>query len=223
MQRGIIGCGSGAFKRIEPVRKACFRDSEELIDQVDVTGVRRTPDGLDINQGVAATQTIDVAKSVSLDGDSISVRDERTIATRHTNFLAVPGEFVVVDSKRGRFLFELLSDELEVDISTATVNLDELLATHTDASAWKVGYFDRDDPSQNGVAHGQSILAAAEYADRLAGTEKNQLGLHLSYDGREYKLFVTRSGYLDIYQPRDLDPVEFAEFIQNVVLPNVST
>lgn len=220
MQRGIIGCAEGAFSRVEPMRKARFEDSEELIDQIDVTSVKRTPDGLDINQGVAASQKITDTMDVTLNGGGIESRETTELVTRYTEFLAVPDEFVAVDSKTGRFLFELLSQDTETEFSRATVDLQGVLDDELHDSVWKVGYFDPDDPSRNGVVHGEEVLRSGEYDDQLASTEPNQLGMTLTVDGENYKVFLTQSGYLDIYRPRDLEPEEFASFIQEVVLPH---
>lgn len=222
MKRGIIGRAEGSFSRIEPLRMTSTEEEEQLVDQVDITGVKRTPDGLDINEGVAATQSIKDRQTAELELDSISVTSEQEKVTDITNFLAVPGEFVVVDSKKGKFLFELLSQDLDVDISTPSVDLQGLVSAHSAASAWKVGYYDPDNPTHNGVLHGESILESAEYSDRLAGTEMNQLGLQLAHNGDEYKLFITKSGYVDIYQPSGLESAEFAQFIKDVVVPHLT-
>lgn len=222
MKRGIIGRAGGQFRRIEPFRQAATQDGEELINQVDVTGVKRTPDGLDINEGVAATQSIKEQQSAELALDSIELTTEQRKVTDTTEFLAVPGEFVVVDSKKGRFLFELLSSDLGVDFVAPGLDLQGLVDTYDEATAWKVGYFDPDNPTRNGVLHGEAILESGAYSDRLAGTELNQLGLELSLDGTQFKLFVTSSGYVDIYQPADLDSAGFAEFLQDIVVPHLT-
>lgn len=222
MKRGIIGRARGSFDRVEPLRRTKTEDGEELVEQVDVTGVKRTPDGMDINEGVAAAQSIRERQSAELSLDAIEVTTEARKVTDVTNFLAVPGEFLVVDNKKGRFLFELLEDDLGVEISASSVDLDGLMSDHASAAAWKVGYYDPDNPARNGVLHGESILSNGEYTDRLAGTDMNQLGLTLEHGGEEFKLFVTESGYVDVYQPSELGSAEFAEFIRDVVLPHAS-
>lgn len=219
MKRGIIGRAGGSFNRIEPLRRTTRDQEEELVDQVDITRVKRTPSGLDINEGIAATQSIKERETAELGLDSIELSAEQEKVTTTTNFLAVPGEFIAVDSKRGKFLFELLSQDLGVDITTSAVNLERLISDYSSATAWKVGYYDPENPTRNGVVHGESILETDEYADRLAGTEMNQLGLHLQHDQQQYKLFVTKSGYVDIYQPSELESADFAQFVTDVILP----
>ena len=181
--------------------------------------MKRTPSGLDINEGVAATQSIEEQETAELGLDSIRLLTEQEKVTNTADFLAVPGEFIAVDSKRGKFLFELLSQDLGIDISACGVDLEQLISDYSSASAWKVGYYDPDNSTRNGVVHGESILETEEYADRLAGTEMNQLGLQLPHDGSQYKFFVIKSGYVDIYQPSELESADFAQFVTDVILP----
>ena len=214
----LVGQG-GTFNRIEPLRRTTQDGGEDLVDQVDITRVKRTPSGLDINEGVAATQSIEEQETAELGLDSIRLLTEQEKVTNTADFLAVPGEFIAVDSKRGKFLFELLSQDLGIDISACGVDLEQLISDYSSASAWKVGYYDPDNSTRNGVVHGESILETEEYADRLAGTEMNQLGLQLPHDGSQYKFFVIKSGYVDIYQPSELESADFAQFVTDVILP----
>lgn len=218
MKSAVIGRVDGDLSRINPVRK--IRDAkDDLRDQIEITGVKRTPDGLDINEGRAAREEMTKTERVSLDGDSITVASEPEKRTSYTEFLAVPDEFVGVDTKQGMFLFDLLESETGVSVDRVQVDIDEFAAAFPDATPWKVGFFGHGEQAENGVIHGENVLDDDEFGGVLAGTKKNQLGLRMAYDSREYKMTITRSGYVSVYEPSNLDSAEFAEFVVDKILP----
>lgn len=219
MKSAVIGRVEGDFSRIEPLRTVRSMNGDELRDQIDITGVKRTPDGLDINEGRAAREEITNTESVELNADGISKVTERNKQTKYTEFLAVPDQFVGVDSKRGSFLFELLEGETGVSISRVQVDIDEFAAAFPDATPWKVGFYGHGEQAENGVVHGDNVLDDEEFGGVLAGTKKNQLGLKMSYGSREFKMTITRSGYVSVYEPSNLDSAEFAEFVVDKILP----
>lgn len=102
------------------MRQVRKENGTDLTDQIEVTGVTRTADGTDINRGHAAREKLASSRRVTLDGDRITVEDDADITTAYTEFAAIPGRIVIVSSKQGRFLFDLLGDETGTEISRDT-------------------------------------------------------------------------------------------------------
>lgn len=196
-----------------------LEDGYELTTQVEVTGVRRTPSGLEVTEGRAAAEYLTDREKVSMNGSGISRSTEPAKTTRYTEFLVVDGEFVVVQNARGRFLFDILEDRHEVTIERASIDLDHLLDRYGDGTPWKVGFRGHTDVAENGVIHGESVLADELFGEALRTAEKNQLGLKFSRDGRTMKMMATASGYLEIYQPSNFTANEFCTFLTSEVRP----
>lgn len=219
MKRGILARVDGTLGRLGDVVTTREEDGQELTDIIEVTSVKRTPDGLDITAGRAATQELTTTDSVSISNRSISVSSDATVETKLTEFIAVGDEFVAVDSSAGTFAFDLLSDHVDATISRANVNLDDFWVSLNDATPWKVGFYGHDGPVENGVVHGESVLDDGVFGNAIADLQKNQLGVRTEIEGEEYKFMLTSSGYLDLYRPTEIESSGFATFISDRVLP----
>lgn len=220
MNAAVIGRVDGEFARVEPTKRVREEDGVELAEQVDVTDVRRTPDGLDINAGRAAAQTLRERESVNLDNGAIEIETVEEPTTRYTDFFAVPGELVGVAGSRGTFLFDLLASETGATVERCSFDLDGFAAAFPDATPWKVGFYGHEGPAENGVVHGEHVLEDGVFGDALQDRKKNQLGLTVDHEGREFKMSITRSGYVEVYRPGDLDLAEFVAFVRDEVVPH---
>lgn len=220
MKAGVLGTVDREFSRLEPYRGIRRTDGRELTDQIDITGVARTADGLDVNEGVAAREYLDTRQSVSIERDEISVRNESEVVTRHTNFAVVPGALVVVENSKGSFLYDVIDRAIGVTPTRVHVDLDGVLSEFPNASLWKVGFYDRERGAENGVLHGEDLQDDPAFSEHLASGAKNQLGMRVRVDGDEYNLNVTESGYFEIYEPRELATKEFLHFVDTYVQPH---
>lgn len=222
MKAGVLGIGAGDFRRIDSFLTTRQQDETELKTRVEVTGVRQTPDGLTITEGRAAAERLTETESVQLEGASLLVSAETEKTTQYTEFASVSGEFIVVTSGAGTFLFDALSDRFEATVGRASIDLDAVVATYPDATPWKVGFYGHSDSAQNGVIHGESVLEDSVFGGALASISKNQLGLEFDHDGAPVKMAVTQSGYIEVYQPSNYGTAEFADFVQDVILPHAA-
>lgn len=213
---------TGDVPRMQPYRGSRTEEDVELVDQIAVDGVQRTPNGTDITEGRAATQTLKTTESVALAADGIAVEGDEAVATRHTAFASVPGEFVVVERGGGTFLFDLIGRVSPGSVERAVLDLDALLDSLPDATLWKLGFFDRDGGAESGVVHGADVLADAEFGAALADLPKNQVGLDVERDGVEYRLNAARSGYVELYRPADVSTADFVEFVHEEILPHAN-
>lgn len=220
MKAAVIGRVDGEFTRVEPFQRATPNGNVDLSEGIEVTSVQRTPDGLDIDAGRAASQSVSERESVNFDDGSITVTSVEEPVTKYTEFFAVPGELVGVDSGGGTFLFDLLSASTGATVERCRFDLDGFAAAFPDATPWKVGFYGHEGPAENGVVHGESVLEDSVFGEALESSKKNQLGLEIDRDGRAFKMAVTRSGYVEVYQPTDLATAEFAAFVRDDVLPH---
>lgn len=222
MKRGVIGRIDGGLGRIGSFSLTREEEGFELDAMVDVERVKRTPNGLDITMGQAAREDVAETESVSLSSGGITVSREAAVETAHTEFLAVGDEFAAVGSSEGTFAFDLLAERFGADVSRASVDLDSFWLALEDPTPWKVGFYGHDGPVENGVVHGEGVLDDGVFGRAIADLRKNQLGLRVEIRDREYKFLITESGYLELYQPREMAAAGFAEFVADNVLPHTS-
>jgi hypothetical protein len=222
MNRGVLARVDGSLGRLGSFARIRREEGEELKELVDVESVKRTPDGLDITSGRAANQELRETESVSLANNEISVSATSEITTNHTEFLTAGDEFAAVKSGDGTFAFDLLGDELGAELTRADIDLDSFWLSLDDATPWKVGFYGNDGPVENGVVHGESVLDDGVFGTAIADLKKNQLGARVNVDGQEYKFVITKSGYLELYQPREVDAATFAEFVVDHVAAHTS-
>lgn len=222
MKAGVLGVLEGDFPRFEPYRGGRKVDTHDLTDQIDITSVARTADGIDINEGVAAREELATREAAAIEFDAISVESESDVVTRHTQFATIPGDLVVVENSNGLFFYDILERAVGASPDRVSVSLDSVLAEFPDASLWKVGFYDRDGGAKNGVLHGENLQDDPAFSEYLADGALNQLGMRVSIEDEEYNLNITESGYFEVYEPRDLDTKGFLRFIRNYLQPHFS-
>lgn len=220
MKAGIVGTVAGDFSRVEPLRKLRVKQGQELTDQIEVTGVRRTSNGTDINEGHAAREELASAQRVTLGNDSIAVEDDATIETNYTEFAAIPGSVVVVSSKRGQFLFDLIGEETDTSIERASIDVTGFMEQFDDISPWQVGFYDATGPTQKGTLYGDDVLTDG-VADILEDATINQLGAHVALNGTSVNVSITESGYVGVYEPTDFSTIDYLSFIAEAVNPYI--
>lgn len=222
MKAGVLGRFPSDFSRLEPYRGSRKVDGRELTDQIDVTGVARTADGIDITEGVAAREEVATVEAAAIEFDAISFDSASDVVTRHTEFAVIPGELVVVESSDGLFLYDVLERAIGVSPERVNVSLDGVQSAFPNASLWKVGFYGRDEGAENGVLHGQDLQDDPAFAEYVASGALNQLGMRLTIDDEEYNLYIAESGYFELYEPRDLDTKEFLKFVRTHLEPHFS-
>lgn len=220
MKAGLLGVVDGDFSRLEPYRGRRTEDGKDLTDQIDITGVARTPDGIDINEGVAAREELATREMAAIEFDSISMESEVDVVTRHTNFAIIPGDLVVVENSNGLFLYDMLERAIGSSPERVNLSLKGVRSEFPDASLWKVGFYGRESGAENGVLHGENLQEDPAYSEYLTSGGLNQLGMRVTIEGEEYNLNLTESGYFEIYEPRDLDTEDFMRFVLDHLQPH---
>ena len=222
MKGGMLGLVSGTHERVDSFQTTRQSNEMELRTRVEVSGIQRTPDGVDITEGKAAREVINSRETVDMDSLSLTITDEEKVEREYTNFASINEKLVIVKGRSGRFLFEVLADRYGTPVEQASIDLDALYEANRDAIPWKVGFYGHSDLARNGVIHGKEVLNDSDFGDVLQRAPKNQLGLIFDRPEHEEKVFLTRSGYVEIYQPVSYDTADFVRFLDDVVLPHAS-
>lgn len=225
MKAGVIA-ELNSESGIEDVNESELLSSNHRFDSLDrcleVRGRTKTNAGDTVVHGRAAFEVLDEQETVEIsDKGNIETQTRSTKETKYTEFLAVPDEFVVVSSGRGDFLFQILQKYAEHTVQPAYLDLDSFYDQHEDALTWKVGFDERNGRAENGVLHGENVLADSDIGDIISLASKNQLGLDYTYQETNIKVTLARSGYVEVYQPSNFDMADFSSYISSEILPFV--
>ena len=223
MKAGVIGVPDGDFGTVESFERK-VSDDPELYQCVEVQRRQETENGLIVQKGRAATQKLDEQESVAIVDGSIRIQNRSQPVTKYTEFVAVPGQFVVVANSGGIFAFDLLADG--VGIERAEIDLDGYLdvqQSEYDATPWKTGFYGHLGTAEKGVVYGEGVLDDEDFGGAVAGSQKNQLGLSYTQGDELMKVNITESGYVEIYQPSNYEEEEFSEFVAEEILAHAST
>jgi len=225
MKAGVIGLIHGDFEKLESFHHVKERGGSEIRESIEVRQTYTNLSGHPIGQsGRAAVQRVTDSEEVQISDDgSISVTESSELTTHYTEFLVVPGEFVVTRSRAGSFIFDLIESEFDVTIESARLNLKSYASTKPEAEPWKIGFYGKQGNAENGVVHGDQLLNDQELGMVLADSPTNQLGLEYTKGEQLVKIFATESGYVEVYQPNNYDSAEFLNFVSDEIIEHVKT
>lgn len=221
MKAGVLGVVDGEFDVVDSFSDAVTEDDRELARRLEIRGVFSLPSGEMAFAGRAAAEHLRERETHEIDDGEIEVRAEPRKGTRYTEFVGVPGEFVVVGSGDGEFAFDLVAADTNTAIERAAIDLDGFFADHGSARPWQAGFYGPGDDSVTGVVHGSDLRAEYDLDGMLADSSLNQVGLTYDYGGEELKMTASRSGYVEVYQPRAFDRGDYLEYLREEVLRHV--
>lgn len=222
MQAGVIGVVDGSFDVVASFSETVTQDDQELERCLDVERVFSLPSGETAFAGHAASEYRQERESARISNGGVDVVSEPRTATRHTNFVGVPGEYVVVGSSAGTFAFDLIAQETNTSIERATLDLDSFFAEREDAAPWKAGFFGTGEDGVSGVLHGSDLRETHDLEELLDGSSLNQLGLSYGYDAENVKMTAARSGYVELYQPREMGSEAYLAYLQDEIVPHIA-
>lgn len=220
MRAGVLGVVDGDFRKVDSFTDTVDEDGHELTRALDIQRVFSLPDGEMAFAGRAAREYVRERAAPEIGFGEVTVTEEVATGTRHTEFVGIPGEFVVVGSGRGTFAFDLVGLDTGASVERATIDLDALYDRRGDALTWKAGFFGGDD-GVTGVLHGSDLRGNHDLDAMLDGARLNQLGLEYTYDGDDLKMTASRSGYVEVYQPSSFDSVAYLEYLRSEVVPHL--
>lgn len=224
MKSGLVGRVRGDFDAIDTsefpqVRK---EGGNELRSTINVEEETENVSGLPIITGSAAEQVRSKVDRPSIDenGRIIEGKTQSEIDTISTDFAAVPGEFVVVESSSHEFAFDLIGRNVEALIEPIEFDLDALAKDYRDeAEFWMGGFYDLGGSASNGVAYGDDVFSDPEIGEAVWDSQKNQLGMDFEYNSDQLRIRITESGYVQVFQPSEYGNLSFIRLIHDLLLP----
>lgn len=223
MKSGVIGLVESGNKKLNDFTSTVEVEGDqwtELNQSLQVTGNFQL-DSKRIGQlARAAMEDISSVEKTEIDeeGNIRTYEDDEKIV-RTTDLLFVPGSFIVVGSSAGKFAFELISNNTSNNITHLEFDISSYVESQQDANPWKAGFYDRKGYAESGVVHGEQLLSGSEIKNILDSSPKNQIGLEYNYKNILIRNFITESGYVEVYEPTDYSSGEFAEYVENELIP----
>lgn len=210
MKAGVIGIPSDDFGAFDSFQIDV--EGTGLQQHVEVRKERKLQSGHKVLTGAAAKENWTTNNSYEITDQGIKESESEDKSTNYTEFIAVPGEFVIVDSSSGDFAFDLIGRRVSTFIERAAIDISGFLDETETPNPWKVGFCDHFGNADNGILYGNDLLDDGEMGDVLGVSDKNQLGITYTGPDGETKVNLTRSGYIEVYKPK-YDSEEFAEFV----------
>lgn len=211
----------GAFKMVDSFADTVEREGRELQRRLEIDRVFSLPSGGMAFAGRAAAEEFTAETAASIEDDGITVTEREGTTTTFTEFVGVPGEFVVVGSSSGTFAFDMIGAETNTSIERATLDLDAFFDSHGGATPWKAGFYGNGDAGMSGVYHADDLRATLDLSSIRRESRLNQVGLSYDYDGSDVKMTAARSGYVEVYQPSDFDADDYLEYLDDEILRHV--
>lgn len=221
MKAGVLAAVDGSFQAVDSFTETVTEADVELERALTIDRVFSVSAGDMAFAGRAAAERLTTQTSTTIEGGDIHVAEEDRSLTTHTEFVGIAGEFVVVDSRRGAFAWDLIAADTDTEIERVTFDLDAFFERHESATPWKAGFDGGGETGVNGVFHGRDLRANHDLRDILEDSTLTQLGLSYEYDGRDVKMTASRSGYVELYRPADFDSADYLEYLCDEVLPHV--
>lgn len=218
MKAGVVGIVDGSFDAVDSYTQTVTQDGYELDRCLEIDRVFSLPAGGMGFAGRAAETTLGDETVTKIENGEIHVSERTRPHTRHTEFVGIPGEFVVVGSGDGTFAFDLIGADTATDIERATLDLDGFFRAHGSATPWKAGFFGSSDDGLNGTVYGKDLRASHDLDDVLANSSLNQLGLTYGFDGTKLKMVATRSGYVEVYRPTEFEAGQYLGYLREEIV-----
>lgn len=199
------------------------KNGRTLRSTVDEEWTQKAFDGTTLNKGRAAEETLEEIKTTQLTptGKIEEGQNETDIAVNVTDFLRIPGELIVTRSTHDEFAHNLLRKATGEEIYPAVVDLEGFVEQTPNAEPWMGWFSDADGPLDAGSAYGD-ISSEPDIERYIKEYQNTQLGLqNVEYNGRLLKLVLSRSGWIAVYEPKELGDIEFARFLRERVQQHV--
>ncbi|MCT9095290.1 hypothetical protein [Haloarchaeobius sp. HME9146] len=217
MKAGVIATIEGDFDRLDSYHESTTDRGFDLTTCVDVRrGHIDLPTGdLIAQSGRVLTQSVERVSEVDVEDGEIITSDGHDRISQWTQFIVVPGEFMIVEGGDDTFAFDVVGDLTQTHIERANFDLDEYAETRPEAEPWKYGFYNGAGNAESGTVYGTNVVEDPEMGDVLSQSNKSQLGLELMYESMEMKMEVTNSGYSRVLRPTNFSTENFVHFILN--------
>jgi hypothetical protein len=227
MRAGVIGFVRGEFDEITSLHETSVQDGMQFMRSLQVSEKGTLDTGHRYYTGEAAIEIVEKEEYVRIDSDTgeIEVGEEGTTKGKYTKFVAVPSKFIAVGSSRGTFAFSLLQElHPGIQVDRARLDLNSYADDYYQApnvNPWQVGFYGNIGEAEKGIVYGENVISDEEIGEVLDRSQVNQLGLQYEMLGYDMKMTMTKSGYVEVYNPSNLDSEGFAEYLVTEILDYV--
>jgi hypothetical protein len=157
-------------------------------------------------------------RHINADGELEIDREVTEKQVDDIEFFEVNTEFVITESTRDDAARELLSFAMDGSVQQALIDVVEFAKANPSAEMNMAGT-DQGSNVDHITAVGD-IQHATDLPDDVRDHPNILLGFEdLEWEQRELRGFITKSGYLAIYEPSEMDVEEYSRFVREAVLP----
>lgn len=223
MKAGLVGRVHGDFDRIDTTNFPQKRKEKgvELRSSINIEQITENVSGTPIIEGTAAEQVRNKVESPSIDDKGKIIENEPQLETStiSTEFASVPGEFVVVESSKHEFAFDMIGREVGASIEPIQFDLGSLADDYKkDADFWMSGFYEHEGNASKGVTYGDDVFSDPEIGEAVWDSEKNQLGMDFEFNSDQVRMRITESGYVQVFQPSEYETLSFVRLIRDLLL-----
>lgn len=224
MVEGILAVGNSNFGQInqyDNTRTVSGYTLHECVDtQPAQTTISSIGSGLSVQTGRAVYQTVETVSETYVQNGNINTRNVDEKMTNVTEFVICPDHFVLVENTSGRFFYEdIMQANTSCKFSRPNIDLDSYAKTRKSAKPWKFGFDNTGQQAEKGTVYGDDVTSDPDMGTVLKKSNKNQLGLEMTYKGKSVKMQVSSNGYVQVSKP-SFNYSQFAEFIVNEIEPH---
>lgn len=224
MKSGVIGKIDGKMSNIESFGRKREEGKLELQSQIEFRNNIPGPRNNEAYSGRAAIERVQNSEEVQFVDEEIIISETKEKIQLYTDFLLVPDSFMIVKSGKGEFAFNLIEEINDVTIKRAEIDLFKVLESlsnfHPDP--WQVRFSRTEGNAKKGIVYGEEVLSDSKFGDVLKSSTKKQIGLqYTNSDGTSIKFTASSSGYVQIYQPNNYDEIDFLNFVNKNIIPNI--
>lgn len=223
MKAGLVGRVHGDFDTIDTTKfpKKRKERGAELRSSINIERTTENTTGTPVIEGTAAEQVRNKIESPSIDDQGQIIENEPRLETNtiSTDFASVPGEFVVVESSKHAFAFDMIGREVGASIEPIQFDLASLANDHKkDADFWMSGFYDHDGNASKGVTYGDDVFSDPEIGEAVWDSEKNQLGMDFEFNSDQLRMRITEGGYVQVFQPSEYETLSFIRLVRDLLL-----
>ncbi|AKU06522.1 hypothetical protein [Haloferax gibbonsii] len=179
--------------------------------------------GNEVTRGRAAVEDAVEEQGFRINDDGDIEADEPIVqvVTEVADFFTVDEEYVVTQSTKKTFVFDLLERSSGTPVRSVTLDLESFIEGNPDAGYWLAGVYNRDEDANSANAYGEdNVFNDEEIGDILRNSDKNRIGVKFVFENSEVKMLITESGYVQVYRPSDYDTLQFKRLLDEVILPH---
>lgn len=214
----LVAEGTGIDTEPFPLERQ--KNGETLRSALRVRGGQTTFGGMTIRQGRTMREDLVEVKTrhINVDGELEVDREVTEKQVDDTEFFEVNTEFIITESTRDDAAREILSRAMDGSVHQALIDVVEFAKANPSAEMNMAGT-DQGTNVDHITAIGD-IQQATDLPDDVRDHPNILLGFEgLQWEQRELRGFITKSGYLAIYEPSEMDVEEYSRFVQAEVLP----